>query len=193
MSTKRNTKKFKKNLKSKNQPKGSGKTIEIINSISQQKGKKYYEFIGMIGEKLSNRFNFLKTLVDNSILETTHKSIKLNNIVLTEYITFYNNEIRLILHPYRNGITVHIIEVQPKYQGKGIGREIMKMILSISNELKIPIYLIPVEMGNVSIEILRSFYHSLGFNREKDSRYWKYQPVRYLSITEKQMEYRMVG
>ena len=70
----------------------------------------------------------------------------------------------------------------------------MEMILSISNDLKIPIYLIPVEMGNVSIEVLRWFYHSLGFKRESTSRYWKYTPVKVISISErKQIQYRMVG
>jgi GNAT superfamily N-acetyltransferase len=136
----------------------------------------------------------LNKKVKTSELKTIDDFSKLKNTVKTESIDFYNDGIQLTLHPYGNGVNVHIINVQPRYQGKGIGREIMEMILSVSNDLKTPIYLIPIEMGNVSIEVLRRFYHGLGFKRESISRYWKYTPVKVISISErKQIQYRMVG
>jgi len=49
-------------------------------------------------------------------------------------------------------------------------------MISISEKYNIPVYLIPIETEDVSIDILRYIYHKFGFKREIDNIYWKYSP-----------------
>ena len=49
-------------------------------------------------------------------------------------------------------------------------------MISISDKYNIPVYLIPIETEDVSIDILREIYHKFGFKREIDNIYWKYSP-----------------
>ena len=151
----------------------------------------YDEFIEKIEYKLNKKFMSLCSFDREGIVETN--SINLNQSFKSELKIFFNEKVRLELHPYNNGVTIHILRIQPQYQRKGIGSEIIKMILNTSNELNVSMYLIPLEIDNVPIEVLRKFYRNFGFKRESQSRYWKYNPIKVVSYSETNMTFGLVA
>ncbi len=165
------------------------KTFDVTNPTTE-----YYEFIDRINEELKKTFSSINSMEKySSKLETNDIITNLYHSVDTKYRTFSNDDFRLLVHPINRGVNIHILKVTSHLRGTGLGSKIMKMIVNISNEMNIPVYLIPVQISDVRIEVLRKFYHGFGFKRESNSRYWKYNPIRVIDINNSTKEYRMVS
>lgn len=107
-------------------------------------------------------------------------------------ITFLTEEFLLNFTPINDGIYLHLLMVNPQKRRSGVGKSVMRTIQQVSDELNVPVYLIPVLISgeNVEYEVLKKFYKSFGYNREKTSRYWKYEPN---SVESDSLSYGMVS
>ena len=126
-------------------------------------------------------------------LDTYCERVKIFKRFHTDSFTIITEKHFVVFTPFRDGIYLHLIKVNPLYRGMGIGNNVMKLIREISNNLEVPIYLVPVPLNGEGIgySILQKFYSNHGYSRETDSRYWKYEPNS-ISDTQNQ-EYKMVS
>ena len=117
-------------------------------------------------------------------VETICYETNLWNIHLTTLFKVKTNEFTLNLSPINDGIHLHLIRVTPYIRRKGIGSMVVQTLRTISNNLEIPIYLIPLSLQgeHVNINNLNKFYHQNGYKRESNSRYWKYEPNTLIGI-----------
>lgn len=136
----------------------------------------YYRFVDLMEKKVKrliptirriNRFGHVGT-------HSSRMNLKLN--YNTEFVSFENQTNRLEFHPYNGGVVLHQLWVSEKTQKQGVGSKLMELIKQVSIDNNIPVYLIPVPTDNVSMDVLRKFYHKFGYKREQNSRYWKFNP-----------------
>lgn len=152
----------------------------------------YDEFIERFSEKIEYEFPNIHIEDDSSKkLKTSDSRRNLSQTVKSYCTIFQDISFGIIFHPLKDGICIHNFLVNPFFQKRGIGTDVMKTIMNISNEYNIPIYLIPVSTTDygISVKKLRTFYHSFGYKREKTSVYWKYSPIG----VQVDSDYRMVG
>lgn len=164
------------------------KTFESVNPTNN-----YFEFVSNITEKINEDYPFTFLDDSNTVLETIDSRSSLSHSVKTRYNSLVNDSFKLVFHPHGKGINIHILQVSYQLQGQGLGRILMNKILRISNHLNIPVYLIPVQIGQTPIDVLRKFYHSFGFKRESTSRYWKYSPVKVVTLEQTNEQYRVAA
>ena len=85
-----------------------------------------------------------------------------------------------MLVPYADGVMLYGININPELRGKGIGTNIMNKLYDISEQMNIPIYLIPYPDDNFPtkdekqlVDRLKTYYERLGFGPVKeDSLVW---------------------
>jgi len=165
------------------------KTIKVIPTTSE-----YLMFEQLIREELNMEFKSIFTTVGgNEKFGTIDGSSNLKITVKSRIIEFFNDKFRLVIHPINNGVNIHIIEVSNQYRNKGLGRKLMNIMIKISNILDIPLFLVPVKIDTVPVDVLRNFYHSLDFKRTTTSRYWKYNPTKVIRLDVLETNYKMVG
>ena len=73
----------------------------------------------------------------------------------------------LRLYPYRDGVMIHSIMVDEDKRGNGIGTEILNKLYDCSEEMGIPLYLIPIAPNTDNQSRLESWYESQGFGEVK--------------------------
>jgi hypothetical protein len=139
------------------------------------------EFTSFTNE-LQNRFKEqgvqdFRRQKENSV-HTICCRMRVNEEHITETFSVLDDNFFVNLSPLNKGIHLHLLIVNPSSREGGIGGGVLKTIRSVSNELNIPVYLIPIPLQgeDVDYEVLKSFYHKHGYRREVTSRYWKYEP-----------------
>ena len=73
----------------------------------------------------------------------------------------------LRLYTYRDGVMIHSIMVDEDKRGNGIGTEILNKLYDCSEEMGIPLYLIPIAPNTDNQSRLESWYESQGFGEVK--------------------------
>ena len=167
------------------------KMMKNTKTINTKTTEEYLKFIEVFSKRIKTSHPSIEIKNRNGILDTNDINRNLKLKVNSFSTLFQDFSFGIILNPIKNGVCIHNFLVSPFFQHKGIGSQIMKLIGEISDELEIPIYLIPVPTTDYGIDDdkLRSFYHSFGYKREKTSVYWKNNSVRKLYNN----EYKMVG
>jgi hypothetical protein len=114
----------------------------------------------------------------DDLVSTICSRMRVNEHHTTDSFSVITDDFFLKLSPLKGGIHLHLLVVNPMSREKGIGGGVLKTIRKVSNELEIPVYLIPIPLQghNVNYEVLQSLYHNHGYRREKISRYWVYEP-----------------
>lgn len=177
--------------------------------IQKQFGKKVLRKLERSSESVPNnsKFNMFYNLIqnhystdtstdvrylENGILPTIWEESDLFTMIYTDYFKIISDTFSMSVSPLKDGIYLHILEVPFLYRNMGIGSQVMKMIRHYSNEFDIPVYLLPVPTDgeNVGYEVLKNFYSKNGYQRENDSRYWKYEPN---TIKDEEMTYKKVS
>lgn len=77
--------------------------------------------------------------------------------------------------PYSDGVMLYGINIKPELRGNGIGTDIMNKLYDISEEMNIPIYLIPYPDDNFPsqdekklVDRLKNYYSRIGFGPISD-------------------------
>lgn len=167
---------------------GKKKNKKRNNSPQLSSMKPIYKRIGVTDEfnnfvdELQTRFkeqgiqDFIRKPDD--FVSTICFRMRVNEHHTTDSFSVESEDFFLKLSPLKGGIHLHLLVVNQSSREKGIGGGILKTIRKVSNELGIPVYLIPIPLQgqNVNYEVLKSFYHNHGYRREKISRYWIYEP-----------------
>ena len=93
-----------------------------------------------------------------------------NHYIPADYITATGDGFDLHLFPYHDGIMVQAIIIDEDKRGQGIGTDVMNKLYDLSEELEVPLYLVPypAERFNPSevfqrVERLQKWYSSLHF------------------------------
>jgi GNAT superfamily N-acetyltransferase len=87
------------------------------------------------------------------------------------FVEFNNDDFKLQLFAYHDGLMVHSLIVNKNKRGSGIGTEVMNKLYDISEDMDIPLYLIPFpaidkfEQSKIFdiIKPLHKWYDALGF------------------------------
>jgi GNAT superfamily N-acetyltransferase len=116
----------------------------------------------------------VNTMIENPI--KVYVSIKSDtndylNYASDNLICFKNEEFKLEIFPYHDGIMIHSLIVNDNKRGNGIGSQVMNTLYDISEDMGIPLYIIPfpaVERFDQSkifdiIEPLKRWYSNIGF------------------------------
>lgn len=152
------------------------KPIRRNRRLSTNDTKNYDLFVNVLTNKLNQCFG-------NTYLEQRNNTIysridfgKHSVCLANGHYLELKNIFYLKLHPVETGINLFNSLVYPLHRRKGICSQILRIMISISDKYNIPVYLIPIETEDVSIDILRNIYHKFGFKLERDNIYWKYSP-----------------
>ncbi|OLS28742.1 MAG: hypothetical protein HeimC2_04720 [Candidatus Heimdallarchaeota archaeon LC_2] len=78
--------------------------------------------------------------------------------------------VTLVMNNFSNRIQLELIHVQDDKRGKGIGREVMELIIAYAEFHQMPIELSPSGSFGSSKRKLRKFYKKLGFVKNKRRR-----------------------
>tara|TARA_R110000803_G_C11830033_1_gene303156 strand:+ start:107 stop:679 length:573 start_codon:yes stop_codon:yes gene_type:complete len=118
----------------------------------------------------------LEWQVDNPIKIPIQITSELNYHIgyfSTHTYEYEDNDIKLQLFPFDDGIMVHSLIVKKDKRGNGIGTEVMNKLYDISEAMEIPLYIIPFpaednfEQSKIYdvIAPLEKWYDSIGFGK----------------------------
>jgi GNAT superfamily N-acetyltransferase len=145
-----------------------GLSVNSVKILRTSITKPYDVFTGVLGVVLKEEgYDFTGTQCQmNAITEMYNKVVcRLGIARILE-----GEDFMIELTPNTDGVEIFKIEVNQ--QGKGLGTNLMNIMMDISEELNIPLYLKPVPYKNTTVEQLRKFYHNLGFRRCCKNEYW---------------------
>jgi len=93
-----------------------------------------------------------------------------NHYIPTDYIVCDGDGYKLDLFPYHDGIMIQAIIIDEDKRGQGIGSKVMNKLYDLSDELEVPLYLIPYPAEKFEpsqvfqrVERLEKWYSSLDF------------------------------
>ena len=152
------------------------KPIRRNRRLSTNDTKNYDLFVNELTNELNQCFGNIYLEQRNDIIYSTNDFGRHCMYLANGHYLELKNVFYLKLHPIETGINLFNFLVYPLYRRKGICSKILRIMISISDKYNIPVYLIPIETEDVSIDILREIYHKFGFKREIDNIYWKYSP-----------------
>lgn len=120
------------------------------------------------GVRTANYFHY------DQIVQYAHqnKEYKVKKVCLyaSDFIVVDEYYGRIMFAPYADGIMLYGINIKKELRGKGIGTDIMNKLYDVSDELSIPIYLIPYPDDNFKskdekklIDRLKNYYSKLDF------------------------------
>jgi hypothetical protein len=126
--------------KFKTQPDGWVAISKITNNftkfIKKVKGKIPYTQSKKIKDWLVDE------LIQYAHQNSEYKTYKICNEV-AEFHIIESNDWHLYLYPYHDGVMIYTINVNEDKRGNGIGTELLNKLYDISEELSVPLYLIP--------------------------------------------------
>ena len=155
----------------------SKKPIRLDRRLSTNDTENYDLFVNELMNELNQHFcNILILKRNNTIYRTNHTNGRNYKYLANGHYLESTQNFILKLHPVESGVNLFDLKVCPLHRRKGICTQILRIMISISDKYNIPVYLIPIETEDVSIDILRNIYHKFGFKRERDNIYWKYSP-----------------
>jgi GNAT superfamily N-acetyltransferase len=182
----RNTNQFKKKKnKQKNHLKLNNSVMKDNGNLPPKLNIKYYsetqnfrDFIEKFEIQLESEKTFVeKFILNERDIQTTLWDGKwvINETVNAKCIRYNSYLYDLSFTPLKNGIQLFKISINPNFQRRGIGKELMGKILNIVEELNIEISLIPISFEKViSQKNITQFYKDLGFKKDLFSPYWRY-------------------
>ena len=162
-----------------NQPDGwvaiSKTTNNFTKFIKEVKGKIPYTQ----SKKINNWL--VDELIQYAHQNDEYKTYKICNEV-AEFHIIESNDWHLYLHPYHDGVMIYTINVNENKRGNGIGTELLNKLYDLSEELSIPLYLIPypdyefldkVDEEKELVDRLKNYYTRLEFGPvSEDSLVW---------------------
>ena len=126
--------------KFKTQPDGWVAISKITNNftkfIKEVKGKIPYTQSKKIKDWLVDE------LIQYAHQNSEYKTYKICNEV-AEFHIIESNDWHLYLYPYHDGVMLYTINVNEDKRGNGIGTKLLDKLYDISEELSVPLYLIP--------------------------------------------------
>ena len=162
----------------------------------------YNRFVKMLLEIiLDSEFQKSNNYVEETIVITKDPDVGFIEQYITDMFYLVSDKFKLTITPKNNGVYLHKIHVSPLYQNVGIGDKLMKLLLTTSDQLGIPIYLYPLpfevydltdEQHSSNLKRLKSWYSKLGFRNDETSHVWKYSPVTNL-VEESMNNYRLAA
>lgn len=157
-----------------------------FNKLPNRKSTLEFEiFIRKFREKMELFDSKSLYLYRNTVISTEDFYVNFHENYISDVFFVVNEKFKITLTPKNTGVYIHKIQISPLYQGVGIGSSIMKMLIDISNELLIPIYLYPLPFDEYELSLsqyltklqkLKRWYSSLGFRNNTNSDYWKFSP-----------------
>ena len=171
---------------------------DVIWGVAKIDGKEILSWVGLtpstkpfsdfINEAQKEVFNNGINVVNNfhydQIVEYAHQNteykVKKVSLYASDFIVCDQTYGRIMLVPYADGVMLYGININPELRGKGIGTNIMNKLYDISEQMNIPIYLIPYPDDNFPtkdekqlVDRLKTYYERLGFGPVKeDSLVW---------------------
>jgi GNAT superfamily N-acetyltransferase len=171
---------------------------DVIWGVQDIDGKKSIGWVGLtpstkpfsdfINEAQKEVFNNDIMVVPNfhydEIVQYAHQNteykVKKVSLYTSDFIAAYEEYGKLLFAPYADGVMLYGINIKPELRGKGIGTNIMNKLYDISEQMNIPIYLIPYPDDNFPtknekelVDRLKTYYERLGFGPVKeDSLIW---------------------
>lgn len=102
--------------------------------------------------------------------QNTEYKVKKVSLYASDFIAAYEEYGKLLFAPYADGVMLYGINIKPELRGKGIGTNIINKLYDISEQMNIPIYLIPYPDDNFPtknekklIDRLKNYYSRLEF------------------------------
>ena len=152
-----------------NQPDGwvavSKTTINFTKFIKEVKGKIPYSQSKKINNWLVDQ------IIEYAYQNQAYKVQKMCNEV-SEFHIIESSDWHLHLYPYNDGVMIYTINVNENIRGNGIGTNLLNKLYDISEELSIPLYLIPypdylfldkTDKEKDLIDRLKNYYTRVGF------------------------------
>jgi GNAT superfamily N-acetyltransferase len=137
--------------------------------------KPFSDFINEACKRIfTNGVNVVPNWYYDEIVQYAHQNseYKVKKIALytSDFIDATESYGRVMFVPYADGVMLYGINIKPELRGKGIGTDIINKLYDISEELNIPIYLIPYPDDNFStkdeeilVDRLKNYYSRLEF------------------------------
>jgi GNAT superfamily N-acetyltransferase len=120
----------------------------------------------------------------DEIVQYAHQNseykVKKISLYASDFIAIEEEYGKLLFAPYADGVMLYGINVKPELRGKGIGTNILNKLYDISEQMNIPIYLIPYPDDNFPtkdekqlVDRLKNYYTRIGFGPvSEDSLVW---------------------
>ena len=107
--------------------------------------------------------------------QNTEYRVKKACLYASDFIRIDEEYGKVMFVPYDDGVMLYGINIKTELRGKGIGTDIINKLYDISEEMHIPIYLIPYPDDNFQqndekklVDRLKTYYERLGFGPVKD-------------------------
>ena len=120
------------------------------------------------GISVANNFHY-DQIVQYAHQNTEYK-VKKIALITTDFVFAKYDWGRIMFTPYADGVMLYGINVEKELRGKGIGTNIVNKLYDISEEINIPIYLIPYPDDNFPtkdekqlVDRLKNYYTRIGF------------------------------
>jgi N-acetylglutamate synthase-like GNAT family acetyltransferase len=121
-------------------------------------------------------FDVYRNMVTDQLIQYAHqnkeyRTYKVRNEV-DKFIVITSEDWHLHLYPYHDGVMIYTINVNEDKRGNGIGTELLNKLYDISENLNVPLYLIPypdyefldkTDMEKELINKLKNYYNRIGF------------------------------
>lgn len=115
----------------------------------------------------------------DEIVQYAHQNaeykIKRVNLYTSDFVLVKQDWGRVMFVPYSDGVMLYGINIKPELRGNGIGTDIINKLYDLSEEMNIPIYLIPYPDDNFPtkdekelVDKLKAYYERLGFGPVSD-------------------------
>jgi GNAT superfamily N-acetyltransferase len=102
--------------------------------------------------------------------QNTEYKVKKISLYASDFIGIEEEYGKVMFVPYADGVMLYGININAELRGKGIGTNIMNKLYDISEQMNIPIYLIPYPDDNFPtkdekqlVDRLKTYYERLGF------------------------------
>lgn len=142
--------------------------------------KPFCDFINKI--QTDNIFTNLDSIPNwkyDEIVEYAHQNAEYKvykaYLCTSDFIRIEEDYGRVLFVPYADGVMLYGINIKSELRGKGVGTNIINKLYDISEEMNIPIYLIPYPDDNFPkedekelVDRLKNYYSRIGFGPVSD-------------------------
>ena len=142
--------------------------------------KPFSDFINESQNRIfTNGISVANNFMYDEIVQYAHQNaeykVKKINLYTSDFVRVKEDWGWVMFVPYSDGVMLYGINIKPELRGKGIGTDIINKLYDLSEELNIPIYLIPYPDDNFPtkdekelVDRLKAYYERLGFGPISD-------------------------
>lgn len=147
--------------------------------------KPFSDFINEACKRVfTNGVNVVPNWQYDEIVEYAHQNAEYKvykaYLYTSDFIVADEKYGKVMFVPYADGVMLYGINIKDELRGKGIGTDIINKLYDISEEMNIPIYLIPYPDDNFPtknekqlVDRLKNYYSRIGFGPvSNDSLIW---------------------